>query len=70
MKKHKLNEVEKSKEILNFCNKAWYERSCVFLYITWSQISNNFFINTNHKERLNNNTRSYMYVYAKYVGMK
>lgn len=38
MKKQKLNEVEKSKDILNYCKKAWYERSCVFLYITWSQI--------------------------------
>lgn len=31
---------------------------------------NNFFINKNHKERLNKNTRSYMYVYVKYVGMR
>lgn len=33
-------------------------------------LGNNFFINKNHKERLNKNTRSYMYVYVKYVGMR
>lgn len=32
-------------------------------------LGNNFFINKNHKERLDKNTRSYKYVYAKYVGM-
>lgn len=33
-------------------------------------LGNNFFINKNHKERLDKNTRSYKYVNAKYVGMR
>lgn len=71
MKKQKLNEVQKSKAILNYCKKAWQKDPVSFFILHGLKyLGNNFFINKNHKERLNKNTRSYMYVYVKYVGMR